>query len=912
MTELNFTPDFFILSIIDKEFKALMDVFSLSERTHYEGRDYYHGEISTDNGTRSIVATQSMDIGNTTSSSTTSAVLQHFKPKFFLLVGIAGGIEGTKDLALGDVVVSTNVKYYELEKESGGKVTEIFTTLANPSRILLNISKGLSETEWWKELGKNPEDGDTQPKQIPGLILSGERLLGDPVSEFLKQLLEKVPKALAVEMEGAGVATAIYDNSVHNKAEFLAIRGISDFCNKDGNQKTRDTWREYSSNSAALFARKLIENVLIDSEPSNPKGKYILKFDNNLPQKSSKKFNLEIQTNAGKVDTDSFFEAVSSNRKVLLKGYAGGGKSELVMRLSTHLIAAGITPVVITLNDFSALSEEFKNGDTIDAKMKTLLKASPVSPSIELIESFNQPYKIIIDGLNEISGGTYGDEMPRMIVGTIEDFLLEHQDAGVLITDRLTKRIFFSAWNEMTLLSMDKESVSAIIDEKFGESVFDSLSEKNQEILKTPYYLDYALKMDSPTLTSEVKVHEEFFLNILALSKEELDMLAGIIFDASNKNHGFSFSKDDLDGIGEQNFQKLEESGILKKTSDGFIFDHQLKHEYLLSRYLSQHPEKWNGKPFDVVSLESNSLESIFMTIEQLTSSEQADQFLLKVYDWNLNASIQCLIVDSELTAKKFSDGITNCMLVLVGNKQLDSVYGTSNSAKESLLKFDNTTAQQLSNVKDLKGIINLIQGFSSQHEWFEEWKSLFCRDRDLEIDEDEIHLIESDTSLVGWAATGVFRECSLSNENLLELRTIYYASDTNEPLHNTRRWRIVHVLGKFPSKKNVRLLLGALKWDDYHWVMYGAARSLIEMAAMADDELRKYILNKLTELLEGMKQNVVDEIGKTVFYKDARGAWKEDVVPILEKAKNLQTSGPYTEKWEKIKREFEEERWKN
>jgi len=119
--------------------------------------------------------------------------------------------------------------------------------------------------------------------------------------------------------------------------------------------------------------------------------------------------------------------------------------------------------------------------------------------------------------------------------------------------------------------------------------------------------------------------------------------------------------------------------------------------------------------------------------------------------------------------------------------------------------------------------------------------------------------------------------------------------------------------LGKFPSQENAGLLFEALENDGYHWVRYGAARSLVEMSAITEnDELRKYILNKLTELLEGMKQNVVEEIGKTVFHKDAKGTWKEDIIPILEKAKNLQTSGPYTEKWEKTKREFEEERWKS
>ena len=914
MTALNLEPDFFILSIIDKEFKALMNVFPISERIPYEGRDYYQGKITGNDGKEyTIVATQSFEVGNTSSASATSAILQYFKPKFFLLIGIAGGVHGRNDLALGDVVVSsTNIKYYELEKETDGRVDEIITTLANPSRTLLNTCRWLSSTEWHNDLEQKPEGDNTPPKQISGLILSGERLLGDPVSDFLKELLEEVPKSLAVEMEGAGVSKAIYENSAHNKAEFLAIRGISDFCNKDGNQETRNIWRKYSSTSAAMFARKLIENTTIDSEPTEPKAKYILQFDKSLSQQSSKEFNLHLETNGTEIDTYTFFEEVTSNRKILLKGYAGGGKSEIMRRLATHLIATGITPVVISMNDFTSLIEEFRSGQDVDARMKTLMKASLTSPSIEHIESFNQSYRIIIDGLNEITGGTYGDEIPRLIVNTIEDFLVDHPDAGTVITDRLRERDFFSAWKELKLLSMHSDSVKLIIDEKFGESTFDNLSEKNQEILKTPYFLNYVLERESPKIISKAVALEDFFKNVLRFDDDYIDKLSETVFAACEKTQGLLILQEHMDSLGD-NAHTLIDSGTINKSDQRYTFDHQLKHEYLLSRHLSKNPSKWGSTWFDIVTLASNSLESIYMTFEQLDDAEHADEFLLKVYDWNWNASIQCMIIDSKNPEKFFSEGLTGCMLALVGNKKLERVYGTSQSALQSLRKFESTRAQELAQANDLNRLLNITDDVESQHSWFEDWKSLFFRDRSLQFEEKAVNMIQSTVSLVGWTATGVLRDSKLNDENLLQLRTIYRSSDSKESLQGTRRWRVVHVLGKFPSTENIDLLFEALENDEYHWVRYGAARSLLESAAITDiPELRKNIIEKIIRLLPSLKQNVIEEIGKTVFHMDAGNTWKDDVSALLQKAKDIQGHESSKGKWEDIIKEFREGRWRD
>jgi len=917
MSELPENPDFFILAIIDKEFDAIKKEFSLQGPVPKEGREYYYGTISGPDGqSYSIVCTQSYDPGNISSGAATVAALRDLNPKYFLLVGIAGGVDSRNDIKLGDVVVSTEVEYYELQKETKGKKIDRSGVLANPSRSLLNTFKKIKNENWQADIKEErPEDKEKSPKAMSGLILSGEKLLGDENSELLNSLLEKHDKALAVEMEGAGVARAMYEESTRSKTEFLAIRGISDFCNVEGNQDARNKWRKYASASAANFAKNLIKNTNIDPTKQSLHEKYLESFSKIIHPKKKHEFNLKISIiDTTTIAANSLHDFVKDNHKVLLRGHAGGGKTGIVRRLSTYQTADGTVPIFIDLKQWNqGLSNELTEKMEMKGKMNIILKSSSIPISIEQIESFDKPYCIIIDGLNEISAGDFGDEIPRMIVNTLDEIVQSNINASALITDRLSPRDIFTAWKNLELLPIDEAEVKSVVDENFGIDFYDSLSKTNKEILETAFFLDAAIERKSANLLSKAGTIEDFFKNTLSISGTELDILAGLIFDATLRNKNLNFTDEDINRFGDQQVSALKASGVLRQISDGiFSFDHQLNHEFLLSHHLANHKDAWNNESFDSATLNSNSLESIYMTFEQITTPELADEFLLQVYDWNWKAALKSINWNTKLDIKNHSEEIVQAILVLVSVKKFDNVHGTSETVKKLLADPDSTQAQDFVKAKDLKEILEIAKSVNPKYRWINEWKSLLETKRDSEIGEDVILLIQSNNSVLGWTASNVLRECKLNDTNELQLRTIYRSSDANNSLHNTRRWRVVHALGMFPSRKNADLLFDALQ-DSYQWVRYGAARSLVEMAAITDDiELRGYILEKLTASLAGLNPMVLDEIGKAVFYKDATGSWKESVIPILDKAKSLSDRSSHTEKWQNIKTKFERGEWKS
>jgi hypothetical protein len=91
------------------------------------------------------------------------------------------------------------------------------------------------------------------------------------------------------------------------------------------------------------------------------------------------------------------------------------------------------------------------------------------------------------------------------------------------------------------------------------------------------------------------------------------------------------------------------------------------------------------------------------------------------------------------------------------------------------------------------------------------------------------------------------------------------------------------------PSLDNVAVLLSALS-DEFHWVTYGAARSLMEIAARSSGDIRDRALGGLREFIEAyapdvvwMRRHVLREIIETAFTDDAAPQWVDAVRPLLK-----------------------------
>lgn len=184
------------------------------------------------------------------SITTTMDAIAFCKPTVVVMVGIAFGKGG--DQKIGDILVSNSVVPYEIQRI--GEEKSIHRGIhAQACTTLLNRFKNI--TDW------NYTISNRKPEIITGLLLSGEKLIDNPV--YKAELLEKYPNAVGGEMEGYGVSTACNSKSI---THWIIVKGICDFADgkkSKGKSKKQRIAAESSINLCEhLFTSRLAFNTM--------------------------------------------------------------------------------------------------------------------------------------------------------------------------------------------------------------------------------------------------------------------------------------------------------------------------------------------------------------------------------------------------------------------------------------------------------------------------------------------------------------------------------------------------------------------------------------------------------------------------------------------------------------------------
>jgi HEAT repeat protein/nucleoside phosphorylase len=201
--------------------------------------------------------------GNSQGALAAKDAISRWRPNYVIFSGIAGGLP-TSGLKKGDVIIADCIYGYEY-----GKIAKIFSPRGNwtykTDQGLLTgaIAYALQES-WLDHVNLEPPE-ECEPKVVRCEIASGEKVIDDPSNEFFKQVIEQWPKVKAVEMEGAGIGSAIEQaQSLRVPVGFMVIRAISDLprhnddeIREDGynarGTEERDAWKAYASDAAAAF-----------------------------------------------------------------------------------------------------------------------------------------------------------------------------------------------------------------------------------------------------------------------------------------------------------------------------------------------------------------------------------------------------------------------------------------------------------------------------------------------------------------------------------------------------------------------------------------------------------------------------------------------------------------------------------
>ncbi|MFE0135544.1 nucleosidase [Streptomyces sp. NPDC059037] len=195
------------------------------------------------------IALSEIGEGTLTAAALTERVATWLEPRAVLFVGVAGGLKD--DIEIGDVVVATKV--YGIH---GGKQT--------PEGFLVR-------PEAWRA----PHDLDqTAREALRGRarfkpIAVGDVVLADASSAIAQHLRTHYNDAVAIEMEGSGVAHAAH---LTGELGALIIRGISDKANPDKAVCDASGSQGLAAGNAAAAAVAVVREMVTPRAPGLPPG----------------------------------------------------------------------------------------------------------------------------------------------------------------------------------------------------------------------------------------------------------------------------------------------------------------------------------------------------------------------------------------------------------------------------------------------------------------------------------------------------------------------------------------------------------------------------------------------------------------------------------------------------------------
>lgn len=237
------------------EWDSISDVPTSSRQYHV---------ATAGNGT-TVALCSAPKMGQIHSAALTADVLRDTRPRLVVLTGIAGGIAKGTERMLGDLLIPSDIVYYERKKMEDGNSQDRWEPV-NLSQIRTAFVEAAYNIQWTEVedlLGPRPslvlppkfhgKETRDHPSVHEGPIFSGEKVIAD--RKVLDDLRKEWALGAGIEIESAGVALTV--NVQRSPCNVVVVKGISDFADLDKN----DSARTYAARAAAHCIFRTIESL---------------------------------------------------------------------------------------------------------------------------------------------------------------------------------------------------------------------------------------------------------------------------------------------------------------------------------------------------------------------------------------------------------------------------------------------------------------------------------------------------------------------------------------------------------------------------------------------------------------------------------------------------------------------------
>jgi nucleoside phosphorylase len=259
--------DFAILTALEEEREALHGYLQNRVRVAPNQDDlrvYYRCDlpVTLPDGQRGFYRLVSLSLakmGRINAATATADAIRRWRPRYLLVVGIAGGLSDA-GVDLGDVLVSDQIVDYELQKLLLDG-PEVRYEVHRADQRLLEAATDFPLPDWSDlRLPQRPRKG--QPRRHIGPIATGDKV---DAAGVVKRYRGAWPKLIGIEMEAGGAATAAFQSTL--LPGFFVIRGVSDMADPNKSTAPVRRWRKYACAVAAAYTVALLRNGPVPFQP---------------------------------------------------------------------------------------------------------------------------------------------------------------------------------------------------------------------------------------------------------------------------------------------------------------------------------------------------------------------------------------------------------------------------------------------------------------------------------------------------------------------------------------------------------------------------------------------------------------------------------------------------------------------
>jgi len=259
----DYNYDVAIITAVDIEFHAVKELSPNWKRIQLNNdpSHYLQTTFTVNEKEIKVVASCCSQMGMVASSVLTMKLIQHFKPKYLFMPGIAATLKKPETHGPGDIILideSWDGGAGKITQDSEGK--RVFQPVALHLRADRDLAEKVRSIKDDNSILRNIKDNfrqGTKPNTELDLHIASAVSVAGVIenSEVTKELLKQDRKLVGLEMEAYGMYFSA-NNCPHPRPRALALKSISDYADITKS----DSYQPYASYTSASLMLHLIEN----------------------------------------------------------------------------------------------------------------------------------------------------------------------------------------------------------------------------------------------------------------------------------------------------------------------------------------------------------------------------------------------------------------------------------------------------------------------------------------------------------------------------------------------------------------------------------------------------------------------------------------------------------------------------